>query len=76
MDLKTLSMTISVSWGNADRALIGYCRKLAQAEFKKYNELIEGVMERQDNKVPTVTAREEPLERMCDSSVNFMRYLC
>ena len=55
MDMKTLSKTISVSWRNADRASIGYCRKLAHADIKKYNKLVEGVMERQDNKVLTGT---------------------
>ena len=55
MDLKTLSKTISASCRNADRSSIGYCRKLAHADIKKYNELVEGVMERQDNKVLTGT---------------------
>ena len=38
IDLKTLSKTISTNWRNADQVTIQYCRKLAQAEQKKYDE--------------------------------------
>mmetsp|Transcript_38768 Transcript_38768/g.81203 ORF Transcript_38768/g.81203 Transcript_38768/m.81203 type:complete len:521 (+) Transcript_38768:94-1656(+) len=46
MDLKTLSKTISASWRNADPVAVEYCKKLAQAEMKKYNIAIEEMAEK------------------------------
>lgn len=49
MDLKTLSKTISVSWRNAERGIIEYCRMLARAETETYNKVMDEIMAKREN---------------------------